>query len=422
MNKLSYYSSYYYDNIGQVIGSVEYDDVGNGRAYDALGRYMGETYSGRTYNSYGDLVAESDILTSLLVKEERVAMVSIKRKAIGPHDYYSIETEDVGGLGEEPTKKYYEPKKKGKYELGDSVDTPYGQGRIVSKATEYKPYAYGVKISETDELEMVEEQDITLIKSKAASRKIRKYSARYMVRFLSSPNLSIYIHDTDFEYDPEVEAIIKSDSSFEDKVSTIKSVVNRIAYEKLTEALEDAVDITIEARGELDLVDDSIDWEEFIEEATRVESSNKVVSKRVVSDKKVGWLRDLWLGGSKKILDALSEVSTLFAREMRDKNGKGLDLYNYYSSGRYEEIETPYSQGSITKDQAKSLVADLINQFKTELYALYDVSARSEEHVEEKESTVEQSASGAGVGPSSHLRRFDREIPESEHPPYGHRQ
>lgn len=61
-----------YDSIGQVIGRIDTDDSGDGRCYNQIGNYMGSTFGGMTLNANGEIVAQSDVLSSLLFREERM--------------------------------------------------------------------------------------------------------------------------------------------------------------------------------------------------------------------------------------------------------------------------------------------------------------------------------------------------------------
>ena len=79
-NKQGDYVRYFYDNIGQIIGRVETDEVGDSKAFDAVGNYLGMTYDGKTFNQAGEIVAHSDILSSLLVREEKV--MAMKKKEL----------------------------------------------------------------------------------------------------------------------------------------------------------------------------------------------------------------------------------------------------------------------------------------------------------------------------------------------------
>ncbi len=431
MNKYSFYTSYFYDNIGQIIGKVDYDDIGNGRAYDAMGNYMGESNNGRTYNTFGELVAESDILTSLLVKEERIAkMVKVQKKNADSYDYYSIQPDEMSDLTDD--KSYYERKgpQRGKYQLYQTVDTPFGEGRIVSKAVEYKPYMYGVKITSTDELEMVEEDDISIVgeKQQVASREITKYSAVPAVDLVVDAGLTISVDVADLEFDPRIIELAQSGKDVDSGDAEVGEILKDIAYEKLREVVNRTEGLNLkEAQFTVDVASSGINWGELMEEAANREATTKSAAK-----KSVGWLRDSWLKSSGKVLDALTEVSTLFSREYEDGEGKGIDLYKYYDSSRYSEVEDQYSKGQLSKDQAKTLLSDLVKQFKTELYANYEVSAKSE-HIEDKESKLEEGpaygstnrypygGTGAGVPSSSHMRRLDKEMPEALHRPYNMR-
>ena len=75
-NKQGDYTRYFYDNVGQIIGRIEVGEDGNAFAYDTFGNLVGKSWEGKTFNAQGDIVAQSDILPSLLVREERVTAIN----------------------------------------------------------------------------------------------------------------------------------------------------------------------------------------------------------------------------------------------------------------------------------------------------------------------------------------------------------
>ena len=77
-NKQGDYTRFFYDNVGQIIGRIEVAEDGNAFAYDTFGNLVGKSWEGKTFNAQGDIVAQSDILSSLLIREERV----IAKKAL----------------------------------------------------------------------------------------------------------------------------------------------------------------------------------------------------------------------------------------------------------------------------------------------------------------------------------------------------
>lgn len=167
-----------------------------------------------------------------------------------------------------------------------------------------------------------------------------------------------------------------------------------------------------------------------------------IVTSMVMYAVKIGWLRDEWISKTNRILDALGEVHDTFNEERKDNRGPGMNLFNYYATSRYEELERPLREEAITKSQAKKLLEDLISQFKIELFAAYGVTNKKEveELIEEpsKEIPIEPekevekesvsmdvvmygetnvypySGTGAGMPSSSDMSRLDREIPTRE--------
>lgn len=166
-----------------------------------------------------------------------------------------------------------------------------------------------------------------------------------------------------------------------------------------------------------------------------------LVTSMIIYAVKIGWLRDDWISKTNRILDALSEVSDTFKEERKDNIGPGMNLFNYYSTSRYEELERPLREEAITKSQAKKLLEDLIYQFKIELFAAYGITntKKVDEIIEEpskeipiepekdveKESVSMNDAvmygeqyppkgTGAGMPSSSDMSRLDGEIPVRE--------
>lgn len=70
--RMGSYISYFYDHIGTIIGRIEVGDNGDSFAYNSKGELVGKTFEGKTFDGTGSLIAQSDILSSLLVKEDRV--------------------------------------------------------------------------------------------------------------------------------------------------------------------------------------------------------------------------------------------------------------------------------------------------------------------------------------------------------------
>lgn len=72
LNKKADFTRMIFDSVGQIIGRIETDDLGNARCYNQIGSYMGSTFGGQTLNANGEVVAQSDVLSSLLFREERI--------------------------------------------------------------------------------------------------------------------------------------------------------------------------------------------------------------------------------------------------------------------------------------------------------------------------------------------------------------
>lgn len=102
------------------------------------------------------------------------------------------------------------------------------------------------------------------------------------------------------------------------------------------------------------------------------------------SAKSVGWLRDKFLNKIEKIADVAAEVNDEFKKEREDGEGKGVSLMEYYTTGRYHGIEKPLSEDAITKSQAEKLMEDLVYQFKTELFAIYNISSNKADDIVEE--------------------------------------
>lgn len=100
--------------------------------------------------------------------------------------------------------------------------------------------------------------------------------------------------------------------------------------------------------------------------------------------KSVGWLRDKFLKKIDKIADVAAEVNDEFKKEREDGEGRGISLIDYYTTGRYHEIEKPLSADAITKSQAEKLMEDLVYQFKTELFAIYNITSSKADEVSDE--------------------------------------
>ena len=143
-----------------------------------------------------------------------------------------------------------------------------------------------------------------------------------------------------------------------------------------------------------------------------------LVTSMLIYAVKIGWLRDDWISKTNRILDALSEVSDVFKEERKDNIGPGMNLFNYYSTSRYEELERPLREEAITKSQAKKLLEDLISQFKIELFAAYGITntKKVEEIIEETpkeiepEKEVEKESNTEEVGFSELMDIMDEDI------------
>jgi hypothetical protein len=182
--KIASFDRYFYDSLGQIIGRIETDDNGDSRAYDKSGNYVGQTSAGMTLNAAGELVAQSDVLSSLFVREERIVGSVcvedlIKEDLMAPVSITVAHViEGIGidylELEDEPTQEYVPVSKgRGKFKVYDIVMTPFGRGRIITKQTEDKPYTYGVKITSTDELEIVDEDDLKMIKEEVVMNELQ---------------------------------------------------------------------------------------------------------------------------------------------------------------------------------------------------------------------------------------------------------
>ena len=67
------YTRYLYSATGEILGRVDVsDDNGDSVAYSSIGEVVGYLRNGFTFDKSGTLLAQSDILSSLLVIERRV--------------------------------------------------------------------------------------------------------------------------------------------------------------------------------------------------------------------------------------------------------------------------------------------------------------------------------------------------------------
>lgn len=66
------YMRYFYDNVGYLLGYIEVEDNGDSKVFDMKGQIIGYCMGGKTYDKNGFLVANSDVITSFLMTEERM--------------------------------------------------------------------------------------------------------------------------------------------------------------------------------------------------------------------------------------------------------------------------------------------------------------------------------------------------------------
>ena len=243
---------------------------------------------------------------------------------------------------------------RGKFKLYEIVNTPFGRGRIITRQTESKPYSYGVRITDTDEIEIVEEQEIKRTKK------------------------SVIVNREQTQQSYSLDSILGCDE--EEK-----------------------------REGPVNLKD-------IIEEHEKVS-----ISKMGVDTK---WLRELWTRESKSVMDTLADKSPEFAEKYSTGH---IPLHEEYSENDLKRVTLPYMEGSITKDQAEKLLRDLMYQFRSKLYLDYGLSPGEAKEDNERESYSKEdlpaygsanqfppSGTGAGVPSSSDLSRIVNDIPSRQ--------
>lgn len=582
--KQANYTRFFFDAIGQIIGRIETEENGDAKAFDVYGNLVGMSSSGKTFNQRGEIVAQSDILSSLLVREERIMAKKIAKdyernlnppegkydldeieeivkskisdysieyleakgitwlgdllldihmedydnwigtqiftqeqieneeyvgdkwlkKFVGENqdkiekwlledekfmewavekevenfealendhgytgtkknmksfkiadiinkinkrknkiaepvtqDYLSIGTEDLysedGPAEKTKTMKYYTPKPKGKFQLGERVDTPYGKGRIIRKQTDYTPYSYTVKITNPE----VEDEDIVITEEKEMKKIVgHRISARKPkdIRFSAEARLEIWIDEYDLIDDSEIKKIRSNSSlSMAQKKSLAKERAEEIVKDKLSRLNIEGIEFEYNNLS-IDKKMDRMNWEEILTpEDTEEENDDKkgftlanIKKNEVIAinrPKSTGWIRDLWLAESYKVMELMIEKSPEFENEVENGEGKGLSLYEYYTTSRYELVEKPYRDGSISKGQVKDLLRDLLYEFNTELHTVYGLMPPNKYELSitepfeseiEKDSYTEIKDNSAALPSSSSMKDISEEIRTKE--------
>lgn len=239
---------------------------------------------------------------------------------------------------------------RGKYRLYEIVNTPFGKGRIITRQTESKPYSYGVRITNTDEVEIVDEKDIKRTKKSTTMNR-----------------------ETQQSY--SLDSIIGSDDK------------------------KKSIDLN-------DVIDDY----------------KKSSILKVGAD--IQWIIELWKKESEKVMKDLVEESPEFADEYATGH---IPLHEEYSTHDLKRVTVPYMEGSISKDQAEKLLRDLLYQFREKLYTDHGLSheqvVKDKENEEVKESSQDQlpaygtsdiypySGTGAGMPSSGDLSRIINDTP-----------
>ena len=319
-----------------------------------VGNYLGMTYDGKTFNQAGEIVAHSDILSSLLVREEKVMAMKKKdsdiigdkvhlestikgkrgqeeeyTKRFDP-EYFSLGVGDIYEEEEEEKKEpYYVRKfiKERMYGIGDIVETPYGRGRVVRVPTEFGDI-YTVRMTKTDEPEIVEEKDIKKIgssfeekvrtlseeakqsyetereivdyvvhklKEESADKGVfiepdtysietiikqhsgcRKGSELQDIGFHVDITMEVWVDAFDIKHDDAIETIKKQNISLEEKITLGKDRTKELAQEQLNEFDRQAgkFGINIKEISVGDLKLDRINWAEIFE-SEEIEGSKK---------------------------------------------------------------------------------------------------------------------------------------------------
>lgn len=325
------------------------------------------------------------------------------------YDYYSITPESLGDASED-IPEYKEVKEllktKGKFNLYDIVNTPMGRGRIVRKQVEDKPYSYTVRLTKSDDSEVFEEKQLKKISARLEKTWRVETDNAYII---------VYIFENDLEDSDKIQEIIKDKSlSIEEKEQALKTEIVVLAEDKINSAKSKFgleiryTDIGLKSvyGHELNLwnyINDRITELEEMDadqqESHKSSRRHKLNSSLQKAGAKVGWLRDRWITTTRKLMDVVAEVSDTFKIEQAQGSGRGIDLFKYYSSVRYEEVEAPLREDSITKTQADRLINDLLTQFKIELYDLYGISAKDVKDQEPEITDEKEAVNEAVKGP-----------------------
>ncbi len=413
------------DSLGQVIGRIETDDFGNGRCYNQIGNYLGSTLGGQTFNAIGEVVAQSDILSSLLFIEER-------HTAGNEPEYYPIsldalrkatQTDPFTGVGLDRKLTDQELARAIRLDAEAELDAInlYTSHMEATDSDEAKKVLEHVIKEEKDHLALFNDLIFKLDPSqpkeppkdylKEGSKRIAKVVKRkdgWHVLSKKGKNLG-------GPYKTKAEAVkrLRQVEYFKHK--------GEIFLDKKIEAT--SPNRETQQSYSLDSIlgcdeDDKSKRPISLEDLLPKHTKDSILKVSLDTE----WLRDLWVRESKKVMEELAQKDPEFAEEYSTGH---VPLHEEYSMHDLKRVTVPYMEGSIDKDQAEKLLRDLMYQFRSKLYLDHGLSQAeaTEDKGKEKESSQEDlpaygtadifpySGTGAGMPSSGDLSRIVNDTP-----------